>query len=267
MIELPGDLETAWREAAEEAIQNYALDIVAVEELVERMQQEWRQREGQDAQPTYKVLKRIAQRYCSLALCMAWQSADPQTHEYAASNLRRYLYASLQRTWCADALRYREDLLEDILHESLEELQEGYSKGTNAVPRDPAAFLRWAQTILLRQAYAFVGKVQRDTHLSLDEQLETVVVDYERYASRPDYEYKPDEYVEQRELRQALNDAILSLQNHKYRNVVLYLYHIGLDEQELSELLGVSRQTIYLWKFRAFQELRKKPELIRFLRE
>lgn len=267
VIELPGDLETGWREAAEEAIENCALGIVDVDVLVERMQQEWGRREEQDAQPTCEVLKRIALRLCSLALCMAWQSADPLEHECAAANMRRYLYASLQRSSYVDALRYREDMLEDILHETLECLQEGYIKELQAVPRDPAAFLKWAQTILLRQAYAFVVKVRRDTHLSLEDDFEDVVVAYRLGDAQPVYEYLPEEYVEWGELRQALSNAILSLRNRNYRNVILYMYHIGMDEQELSEILGVTRQTIYLWKCRAFQELRKKPELVRFLRE
>lgn len=87
-------------------------------------------------------------------------------------------------------------------------------------------------------------------------------MEYERYAAPPDREYQPVEYAEMEELRQTLNNAILSLRNQNYRNLLLYLYHGGMNDQELSEVLGVSRQQIYLWKFRAFQELQKNPELI-----
>ncbi len=72
----------------------------------------------------------------------------------------------------------------------------------------------------------------------------------------------PEEFVIHQELHQALTDAILSLGNSHYRNVLLYTYLGGMDESEFARMQGVPVQDVYIWRYRALKTLRKQPKVM-----
>jgi len=269
LIEQDTELEAKFRITALEAIQSYARGILSVDVLVEQMRQQWIEHEQQGAQPTPELLKRIAQRLCSQALCWAWQSRDRQLHDRACAILIEFLRISLQRTRSVFALSNADYAIEEILQETLLDMQRGYRRESVAGPNDEAAFLKWSQTILIRHAQLFVQKALRDRerYVPLEEELE---VQPEQFIERPQFtdnrNRDPLDDVLIVELHQALKNAILSLRNQHYRDVLLYTYLVGLDEQEMSRLWGVQVQQIYLWRHRALESLRKNPALIRELR-
>ena len=123
-------------------------------------------------------------------------------------------------------------------------------------PQRPAAFIKWTQTILFRQAYAYLHTRRSDRSISLDEQKENFgeqLID----ARNPD----PQETVLQRELHAELKNAILSLKNQKYQHVLLCTFLEGMEERELASLLKVQIQDIYLWRCRALKTLGSKQEV------
>lgn len=130
-----------------------------------------------------------------------------------------------------------------------------------AGPDDPAAFLKWTQTILIRHAYVYLHKCQQDPCFSLDAQIEVYA---EQFESTGDC--NPQGYVEDRELHQMLKDAILSLRNPRYQQVLLETYLGGMDEVELAARMQVPVQDVYMWRYRALKTLRSNTELMQRLR-
>src|SRR5205807_721578 len=123
----------------------------------------------------------------------------------------------------------------------------------HAGPDDPAAFLKWTQTILFRHTRTFLQKWYREVHLSL-EALPEVVSEQLIDTSRGN----PVEYALGRELRQRLDEAITSISNLRYRQVLIYTYLKGMSEREVAQLLHVQIQAIYVWRHRALKVLRHK---------
>jgi len=266
-------LEVEIRNVAIEAVQFYTPGILSVDALVERLRQQWLQHEQQNDQPVPELLRRIAQRCCSQALYNAWQSCNPQMHECASEILIRYLKLTLQRTRYVSALSDVDYAIEEIVQDTLLDMQRGYRGEIVAGPTDPAAFLKWSQTILMRHARVLVQKARRDQgrYASLEEELEAHP---EQSGDRPHFiDSRIDDPLDEVlivELQQALKDAILSLRNQHHRDVLLCTYLVGLDEEEMSQLWGVSKQQIYLWRHRALDMLRKTSDLmcrLRSLRE
>ena len=66
-------------------------------------------------------------------------------------------------------------------------------------------------------------------------------------------------------MHQTLKDAILSLRNRNYQQVLLYTYFVDMDESEMASHLHVPVQEIYMWRYRALRALRKKPEIMQLL--
>ena len=66
-------------------------------------------------------------------------------------------------------------------------------------------------------------------------------------------------------LQQALKDAILSLRNPHYRQVLLYTFLGGMDERDLAACLHVQVQEVYMWRCRALKAIRNNPEVMRAL--
>lgn len=269
MVEQDTELEAQFRRAAIEAIQHCAHGLLSVEALVEQMRQHWKQHEQQGARLTPELLRRIALRLSSQTLYWAWQSNNPLLHDHASMILIDYLKRSLRRTGYAAMLRAADYDLDEIVQETLLDMQRGYHRDATAGPADPAAFLKWSQTILIRHAGLYTQKARRDRErfASLEEEVETQA---EQSMNRPHFidqrNLDPLDVLLIVELQQALKDAILSLRNRHYRDVLLYTYLVGLDEEEMSALWGVPKTQIYLWRFRALNALRKNPELIRILR-
>lgn len=260
MIDWSEDVCVEIRHVAEQSVNRYGQGILAVMEVAERIEQEWDRRRGAEEHPSHALLVRIAQRICSRELYVAWRSPERALRECAFENLRRYLAFTLQQCGYAAALSRYEDAKEDVLHQTLEELHRMVLRGSGG-PDDPSAFLKWVQTIGIRQAHSYLQKCQRDTCVSLDEQVET---NAEQFIDM--VEKNPQEYVEEGELHQTLKDAILSLRNLRYQQVLIYTYLIEMDERELAERLRVQVQDVYMWRHRALKALRGNAVLMQTLR-
>ncbi len=260
MIERSGDLWSQIRHVAVQSIRSYARGILAVEVLTEEMLQECKLRGIAGEQPSRGLLTRIAQRICSHALCVAWRSPQSDLRNRAFDNLRCYLERSLRYSGYAATLQEYENATEDVLHQTLEELHLALTRNPSAGPDDPATFLKWAQTAVIRHAHVFVQKCKSNRCDSLDAQQETLaeqIVD-ERAAD-------PQECVISQELQQVLKDAILSLRNPRYREVLLCTCLGDMDESDLASRLNVQVQDVYVWRHRALKALRKNPHVMRAL--
>lgn len=261
MIERDCDMEQSIRKVAYRAIQLYTQGILTVEVLAERVMQEWKVRHMEEDKPMHALLTRMAQRVCSRELYVACCSPEQERRNLAFDNLRRYLENSLRRTFYAKALELHTNLVEDILHQTLSNLCLALSRDPPAGPGDPAAFLKWTQTILIRDAYSFFKKAQSEACVSLDAQpgyfVEQLIDEHNQ---------DPQEQALQQELQQVLKNAILSLKNPRYRQVLIYTYLAGMDESELAYILHVQVQDVYLWRHRALKALRSKPEVMQALR-
>lgn len=261
MIERNCDMEQSIRKVADRAIQLYAQGILTVEVLAERVMQEWEVRHMEEDRSTHALLMRMAQRICSRELYAAWCSPEQERRNLAFDNLRRYLENSLRQTFYAKALELHANLVEDVLHHTLSNLYLALKHDPPAGPGDPAAFLKWTQTILIRDAYSFLKKAQSEACVSLDAQPACFV---EQLVDG--HNQDPQEQALRQELQQVLKNAILSLKNPRYRQVLVYTYLAGMDESELAGTLQVQVQDVYLWRHRALKALRSKPEVMQALR-
>ncbi len=241
MSEQRDDLWVRCYGIAERAIYLYVQGILSAEELTKMIVAEWERLRVEEEPPSHAVLTRIAQRICSRELCSAWRSSDVDQRNCAFANLSRA------------------HTLEDVLHQTLEVLHLMGMQEAGG-PDDPASFLKWTQTILVRQARAFLIKYQREESLSLDEVSELFA---EQFVDNTN---DPLRQMLLKELQQVLGDVILTMRNQRYRQVLLYTYIAGMDERELARRLQVPVQDIYLWRHRALKALRNKPEVMRTLR-
>jgi RNA polymerase sigma factor (sigma-70 family) len=260
MIERSSEFCSAIKSVASNAVRCYAQNILTTEWLEEQILKGCERMQVAEDQVPHGLLTRIAQRICSRRLCEAWRSPDRELRELAFENLRRYLEFSLQHSRYARLIAQYTHATDDILHQALADLHETLLKAS-AGPDDPATFLKWTQTIVLRHAYAFLQKHQREQHVSLDNQPEGFA---EQYVDSSNAD--PQEQVLQKELQQTLKNAILTLSNPRYRDVLIYTYLAGISESELAAHLGVQVQDIYMWRHRALKALRSKPEVEQALR-
>ena len=67
------------------------------------------------------------------------------------------------------------------------------------------------------------------------------------------------------ELQKTLVDALLSLRNPRYRQVLLATYLMDLNEREVAQRLAVRVQDVYLWRHRALKILRQQPAILQVL--
>ena len=260
MIDWSENMFIEIRSVAEQSLSRYARGILSIEEVAEQVVMECEVRHIDTDRLPHAVLVRIAQRVCSRALYTAWRSSDANLRNCAFDNLRNYLEFSLLHCGYAPALHLYENATEDVLHQTLEELYRILIH--NAVgPDDPAAFLKWSRTILIRQAHVYLQKCKRDPCLSLDARIEIYAEQFVDTRERD-----PHEFAENKELQQTLKDAILSLRNSRYREVLLCTYLGDMDEAELATRLQVQVQDVYMWRHRAIKALRGNADLMQRLR-
>lgn len=245
---------------ADQSVARYARGIITPVELARQIEYIWSQTGKADTPPSHAQLVRIAQKICSRELYTAWCSSNEYLRNCAFDNLRGYLDFLLRNCGYGPALQACEHAVEDVLHSTLEELHRLLQKN-NAGPDDPAAFLKWTQTILIRHAYTYLHKFRQEPCLSLDAQIEVYA---EQFAATGDSD--PQGYVENRELQETLKDAILSIRNRNYQQVLLYTFLAGMEEAELAAHLNVSVQEVYMWRYRALRQLRNNEELMQRLR-
>ena len=246
---------------AERAIQQYAQGLLQVETLATQILNEAHEQHVDENVFSQKMLARIAQRLCSRELYNAWRSADVEERNYAFANLRRYLEWSLLHSSYAQRLLTYTNAIEDVLHSTLEILSTFAKQKNTGGPDDPAAFLKWTQTILIRQAHAFLERATRDTCLSLDAHVELFA---EQFVDTRNG--NPLDEVLVQEVQQTLVDVLLSLRNPRYRQVLLATYILDIDEREVARQLGVAVQDVYVWRHRALKALRQQPAILQLLR-
>jgi RNA polymerase sigma factor (sigma-70 family) len=260
MREPSTDLSSKMHAAATQAVQLYAQGILSVESLTEQIVREWKMSSAGEQYASHSVFMRLAQRICSRELYSAWRSPQTNMRNRAFDNLRRYLEQSLLSSGYAAPLHNCACNSEDVLHQTLEILQRMLTQEANPGPDDPATFLKWTQTILLRQAHVFLDKCRRDTWLSLDEQAELFP---DQFGDNLNGD--PLEQVLLLELQHTLIDALTSMHNVRYRQILIYTYLAGMDDQELARRFNAPVRTIYQWRFRALRALRSNPEVMKLL--
>ncbi len=264
MTERCGDLEQCIRSAAALAIGRCAQGLLTVDVVSEQVREEWEaqsHREQAENQPAQQLLNRMALRYCSGTLYQACCSPLEETRNCAFANLRHYLAQKLQHSPYASPLIQYEGAAEDVLQMALEIVQRACMQNPPDGPDDPAAFLKWTITILYRQAYALVTKALQEPATSLDAWYEVYTDQLENPRN-----YDPEAHFDSQELQRALENAILSLSNKRYRQVLFGTYLAGMDERELATLLGVQVQEVYLWRHRALKALRSNRKVAEALR-
>jgi RNA polymerase sigma factor (sigma-70 family) len=263
MIGTCDDLEQSIRSAVDRAIRRCAQGLVSIETLSAQVWEEWQglPERPEEEQSRQKLLNRIALRYCSQALFRACCSLDADTRNCAFDNLRRYLTYSLHHSPYAERLAQLEDAAEDVLQATLAILQKDCASHPARGPDDPAAFLKWTLVILGRQAYALIKKAEQEPAVSLEAEYEFCGEGLKNRGGDD-----PEACFEMRELQQMLSNAILSLSNKRYRQVLSGTYLAGMDERELATLLGAQVQDVYLWRYRALKALRSNREVVEALR-
>src|SRR5260370_25165209 len=239
MIERNCDMEPSIRKVADRAIQLYAQGILTVEVLAERVMQEWEVRHMEEDRSTHALLMRMAQRICSRELYVAWCSPEQERRNFAFDNLRRYLENSLRQTFYAKVLELHANLVEDVLHQTLSNLCLSLSPDPPAGPGDPSAFLKWTRTILIRNAYSFLKKAQSEACVSLDAQPAYFV---EQLVDGRNQD--PQEQALRQEFQQLLKNAILSLKNPRYRQLLICTYLAGMSEREMSSPFQMHLQVL-----------------------
>lgn len=255
------ELDRCIREAAQWAIRRCAQGLLSLDTVVHWIREALS--ELDTGQRSKRNLKRIALQCCSSALYEACCSQDEERRNCAFGNLARYLAEVLRWSTYAEFLATHASAADDVLQSTLEELQSKLDPARLLGPDEPASFLQWSKTILIRHAYHFTQQAQRVTTLSLEWQLATPQGEEEAaFVMSQDVE----EIVAAQELQQALKDAILSLKNPRYQLVLLGIYFVGMEEQELAALMKTSVQEVYLWKHRALKALRSKREVIEAFR-
>ena len=172
---------------------------------------------------------------------------------YLRSNLTTLGYGpQLQRSGCT---------LDDVLDETSIELQKEFLRKEQIGPKDPATFLKWTQTIVIRQAYKIMQSSQREQCVSLDAQVELFsenFVDTEKHD--------PLKLVLSQELREVLGQSIMEIGNPRYRQVLWYSYLAEIEPKELAQQLQVKVSDIHLWRSRGLDALRRKPKVMQALR-
>lgn len=259
------DLQHGARNAAELAIARCARELLSVAVVTAHVIEEWRTQaaQAQDQQmPTQELLNRIALRYCSRRLYLACCSLDPDTRNCAFENLERYLKHSLACSRYAQSLAEHANASEDVVQQTLAELHRLISLHPAKGPDDPAAFLKWAQTILIHNAHNLLESRKREMSISLDAQTEAFL------DAHVEGEYIDHSVIiEAKELQEIIKHAMLSLRNPRYRLVLAGTFLAELDEAELASIMGVQIQDIYLWRHRALKALRSNREVVEALRQ
>lgn len=112
-------------------------------------------------------------------------------------------------------------------------------------------FRPWIQRIAVNASITALRKKKKIVNLSFDEGLGKDIDPY-LPAHIPD----PQTEFEKSELRQEINDALLSL-NEGYRVLIILRYQMDLDNKEIAQILGVSRENIEVRLHRARKALRR----------
>lgn len=250
MNERKDEVQRMLAELAGRMIERYARGLLTVDWLFERLMQSWcEQTAGEEGASC--SLEMLARSLCSQVLYTACRSSEASVRDLAFENLRGYLGDVLARM--GGNAEHGAEIRSEAVQQALIEIFQSVCKKKGG-PENPAAFLKWARVILLRQLSRCKHQSWRADWLSLEAQDEPVLAELVDETS-PD----PLDTLLQDELRIELRKAISTLRNVRYQAVLLETFFGGREEQELAALWQVRVKDIYLWRFRALQALRKQP--------
>ena len=112
-------------------------------------------------------------------------------------------------------------------------------------------FRPWIQRIAVNASITALRKRKKIINLSFDEGLGKDIDPYIP-AHIPD----PQSEYEKQELKMEINQALLEI-NDGYRMLILLRYQLDLDNSEIAQILGVSRENIEVRLHRARKALRR----------
>ncbi len=112
-------------------------------------------------------------------------------------------------------------------------------------------FRPWIQRIAVNASITALRKRKKIINLSFDEGLGKDIDPY-LPAHVPD----PQSEYEKKELKNEINQALLRI-NDGYRMLLVLRYQLDLDNSEIAEILGVSRENIEVRLHRARKALRR----------
>lgn len=112
-------------------------------------------------------------------------------------------------------------------------------------------FRPWIQRIAVNASITALRKRKKIINLSFDEGLGKDIDPY-LPAHVPD----PQTEFEKQELKTEINEALLKI-NDGYRMLLLLRYQLDLDNSEIAQILGVSRENIEVKLHRARRALRR----------
>lgn len=112
-------------------------------------------------------------------------------------------------------------------------------------------FRPWIQRIAVNASITSLRKRKKIVNLSFDDGLGKDIDPY-LPAHVPD----PQSEYEKQELKREINEALLTI-NDGYRMLLLLRYQLDLDNSEIAQILGVSRENIEVRLHRARKALRR----------
>ena len=154
-------------------------------------------------------------------------------------------YIARHVTFCVmRKLKSRSDV-EDVVQEILLRVCEGIH-----TLRDPRAFGGWLNTIINNETCRFLSKNKKHgVVISMDEYLDSIVVDDED-------DYFSEDYVMKEEERRAVITIIDTLPERQLEAVMLYYYE-GMSVTETAKSMGISKQVVSIHLARAKEKIRK----------
>lgn len=241
---------------AEQMIQHYAQGLLTVGSLVERLQQTLP--EGIDFLDgqARREIERGARGLCAQAVYEACQANESSVRERAFENLERCLAEAMAHSPEAAKLRASGQDAE-VIQQTLLEIWSIFQRRVPDLDQ-PAAFFGWVRVILYRQLSRQLNQARRAVWISLETQPE---LELEELGDCVDAD--PLDTIMKEETHKELREAILSLKNPQYQQVLLGTFFGGLEESELALRCRARVQDIYLWRCRALKALRKTGAVAR----
>ncbi len=238
------------QEIAETIIMKYICRLLTVDYLVEQLMQAL----------CSEALDRPALEYLAHGLCIqavreACASPDQVRRDQAFTFLHDYLKGALECMSGFNELRFK-GLDEEIVQQALIEIWDTLHRRKSG-PTEPAAFLKWARTLLVYQKADVQRTSWRKNKVcdSLDELTEEVL------EALPDKQAAdPMNVVLNTEKFAELRQMVMALKNPQYRQVLLSIGFDGLEEKDLASRLHVPVKDIYLWHCRAIRALCKQRQ-------
>jgi len=140
-----------------------------------------------------------------------------------------------------DDLRDAEDVAQNVLLRVCEKISD---------IREPRAFRVWLGRIILNETNMFwIKKSKQKSILNIDDYAEVFIEERDTFL--------PAEYAENKEVRKTVLTAISKLPERQ-RQTVLFYYYDGLNVKDISESMGLVKQTVSTHLHRAREAIKKE---------